>query len=947
MNAPIRFKFHQTFNVRRMKKRKSAGLLLAGALLMSGGSFAQENKYTQRFLDLYEKIYDPANGYFSADGVPYHSVETLMCEAPDHGHETTSEAYSYWIWLDAMYGGITGDWQALENSWDKMERFAIPTEDLQPTTGGYNPNAPATFAGEHPLPDFYPSPLESGVPVGQDPVSPDLTATYGSNIYGMHWLFDLDNFYGYGNKGDGVSTPSYINTFQRGEQESVWETVPHPSWEDFTWGSDDGTGFLKLFVAEDAAPAKQWRYTNAPDADARVVQAMYWASLFAQEQGHNPSELLPLDKASKMGDFIRLAMFDKYFKPIGVENKMGQGGSGYESAHYLLSWYYAWGGPLEPQGWAWRIGCSHAHFGYQNPVAAYALSQVNELKPISANGVRDWGRSLDRQIEFYTWLQSADGAIAGGATNSWNGQYEAYPAGTSTFYGMAYTEHPVYHDPGSNQWFGMQAWSMERIAELYYITGDERTKRLIDKWVDWVKQEVQLHSNGDFDIPATLEWSGQPDTWNPESPSNNPDLRVTVKDYGKDLGIAGCLAKALVYYAAATEKYETLDEEAKNLAKEILDRMWENYYEENGKGVAVTETRGDFSRFFDQEVYIPEGWTGKMANGDVIEPGVRFIDIRSEYRNDPDFPALEAAYAAGTDFENKYHRFWAQVDIALANAEYGRFFGDEEPGEVVAVSGVELTPDTLELQVGGSAYLNVRVLPVNASNKAVSWNSSESSVASVSNGRVTASAPGTTLVTVTTLDGDFSAVSVVLVSESGNGDDDEDNGDFCANPQEITVPFVQNGEGEYCWVTSSGIGYINSWNLEALEINGVDFTNTWSNSLPEPIDGKYYIYYKGNYPWSHFEIPQAKVATMMNAGELEKMVAVYPNPFNDYINFNLAQPEAVKSIQVVNEEGQVVAQYAGSDLSPYIKIGADLSPGLYLVRIVGSEGEAVVKIRKQ
>src|SRR5690554_309273 len=103
-----------------MKKRKSAGLLLAGALLMSGGSFAQENKYTQRFLDLYEKIYDPANGYFSADGVPYHSVETLMCEAPDHGHETTSEAYSYWIWLDAMYGGITGDWQALENSWDKM-----------------------------------------------------------------------------------------------------------------------------------------------------------------------------------------------------------------------------------------------------------------------------------------------------------------------------------------------------------------------------------------------------------------------------------------------------------------------------------------------------------------------------------------------------------------------------------------------------------------------------------------------------------------------------------------------------------------------------------------------------------------------------------------------------------------------------------------------------------
>ena len=44
---------------------------------------------------LYNKIKDPANGYFSPEGVPYHSVETLMVEAPDHGHETTSEAFSY------------------------------------------------------------------------------------------------------------------------------------------------------------------------------------------------------------------------------------------------------------------------------------------------------------------------------------------------------------------------------------------------------------------------------------------------------------------------------------------------------------------------------------------------------------------------------------------------------------------------------------------------------------------------------------------------------------------------------------------------------------------------------------------------------------------------------------------------------------------------------------
>lgn len=448
-------------------------------LLFMCTNVSAQNEYEQRFLDLYEKIYDSDNGYFSADGVPYHSVETLMCEAPDNGHETTSEAYSYWIWLDIMYGGIKGDWTALDNSWSKMEQYAIPTEELQPTAADYTK---ATFAAEYPEPSYYPSALDSDVPVGDDPMSPDLTATYGANIYGMHWLFDCDNFYGYGNMGDGESTPSYINTFQRGEQESVWETVPHPSWEDFSWGSDDGTGFLKLFTDEGSnAPSKQWRYTNAPDADARVVQAMYWAIQYAKEQGLDPSSILPLSETSKMGDFLRLAMCDKYFRPIGVQDKTSAGGTDYESVHYLLSWYYAWGGPLESNNWAWRIGCSHNHFGYQNPVAAYALSEVSELEPISENGVRDWGVSLERQLEFYTWLQSAEGGIAGGATNSYNGQYEAYPDTLSTFYEMAYTEHPVYHDPGSNRWFGMQAWSMERIAELYYIDNNEMAKALLEK----------------------------------------------------------------------------------------------------------------------------------------------------------------------------------------------------------------------------------------------------------------------------------------------------------------------------------------------------------------------------------------------------------------------------------------------------------------------------------
>jgi len=75
----------------------------------------------------------------------------------------------------------------------------------------------------------------------------------------------------------------------------------------------------------------------------------------------------------------------------------------------------------------------------------------------------------------------------------------------------------------------------------------------------------------------------------------------------------------------------------------------------------------------------------------------------------------------------------------------------------------------------------------------------------------------------------------------------------CDSRTTISIPFTQDGEGEYCWETSSLGDYINSWNLDKLEVNDVDYTNSWSNSFPDKIDGKYYIYYKGSYPWSHFE----------------------------------------------------------------------------------------------
>ncbi|HET6857774.1 MAG TPA: glycoside hydrolase family 48 protein [Streptomyces sp.] len=630
---------------------------------------AASKAYDARFLDLYGKITNPANGYFSPEGIPYHSIETLIVEAPDHGHQTTSEAYSYLIWLQAMYGKVTGDWAKFNGSWEIMEKYMIPTHADQPTNAFYNASKPATYAPEEDLPSQYPAKLDPSVPAGSDPIAGELKSAYGTDdVYGMHWLQDVDNVYGFGNEpgkceaGPTATGPSYINTFQRGEQESVWETVPQPTCDAFKYGGKNG--YLDLFTG-DSSYAKQWKFTNAPDADARAVQAAYWADVWAEQQGKGSQVSATLAKAAKMGDYLRYSMYDKYFKKVGncVGPTTCPAGTGKDASHYLMSWYYAWGGATDTSaGWAWRIGSSHTHGGYQNPLAAYALSAHADLKPKSATGQADWAKSLGRQLEFYRWLQSSEGAIAGGATNSYKGRYATPPAGTSTFYGMYYDEAPVYHDPPSNQWFGFQAWSMERVAEYYQQTGDAKAKTVLDKWVDWALSETTINPDGTYRMPSTLKWSGAPDTWNASNPGGNASLHVTVADYTNDVGVAAAYAKTLTYYAAKSGHAK-----AKSTAKALLDGMWQHH--QDALGVAVPETRADYNRF-EQPVYVPSGWSGTMPNGDKIDSTSTFASLRSFYQDDPAWSKIEAYLAGGAAPTFTYHRFWAQADIALAMGSY-------------------------------------------------------------------------------------------------------------------------------------------------------------------------------------------------------------------------------------------------------------------------------------
>ena len=85
------------------------------------------------------------------------------------------------------------------------------------------------------------------------------------------------------------------------------------------------------------------------------------------------------------------------------------------------------------------------------------------------------------------------------------------------------------------------------------------------------------------------------------------------------------------------------------------------------------------------------------------------------------------------------------------------------PSGSVAVTGVTLDQSSLSLTAGDTAALIPTVQPSNASNKSVIWSSSDTDVATVNNGTVTAVAAGAATITVTTEDGGKTATCAVTV----------------------------------------------------------------------------------------------------------------------------------------------------------------------------------------
>ena len=91
--------------------------------------------------------------------------------------------------------------------------------------------------------------------------------------------------------------------------------------------------------------------------------------------------------------------------------------------------------------------------------------------------------------------------------------------------------------------------------------------------------------------------------------------------------------------------------------------------------------------------------------------------------------------------------------------------------KIVPVTGISLEADKNTVEMTRSLTINANITPSNASNKAINWTSSNTSVATVADGVVKGVALGNATITATTVDGGYQDTFDVTVTEKTSNDD--------------------------------------------------------------------------------------------------------------------------------------------------------------------------------
>jgi endoglucanase len=301
----------------------------------------------------------------------------------------------------------------------------------------------------------------------------------------------------------------------------------------------------------------------------------------------------------------------------------------------------------------------------------------------------------------------------------------------------------------------------------------------------------------------------------------------------------------------------------------------------------------------------------------------------------------------------------------------------------IPVTGVTVAPTILSVNIGSTSPLTATVLPANATNKSVTWSSSNTTVATVSSsGVVTGVSEGSAIITVTTVSGGFTATCAVTVIGTGN----------CTfgTPLATALPTITNKSFSHAYVVGTGgpnlsnvTNFTINWDLPnnglwQFSMNTNNGIPGWwidllpkitkSFNVPSPsckiagsgiagLDNDYWVNYdgtifvlvskSGNYAivGSNSATPPAGCGLKDAEGNLtfesdkDNLFTVYPNPVKQGSSLTITLdngPESGAIIIVSDLSGRTVLKMSVKDNLILLPIDNKFRSGIYNLQIISN-----------
>jgi hypothetical protein len=174
-----------------------------------------------------------------------------------------------------------------------------------------------------------------------------------------------------------------------------------------------------------------------------------------------------------------------------------------------------------------------------------------------------------------------------------------------------------------------------------------------------------------------------------------------------------------------------------------------------------------------------------------------------------------------------------------------------------------------------------------------------------------------------------------------SGTNDWSGGTTTIDTTEIDIPFTYDGEARTYFSTAGTINIVSSWSLDTLLINGVDYTNSWSDVMPERINGMYYIYYRSELDYGHLEIDGNNTVPLPEADTVSISLPYSFDGVGHHVFLITEEVESISSWETdsVNVNGLVITNQTRSDIPV-------LPDGKYYIYYKGTQGGSHLEIAK-